>query len=87
MVYDRRATPLVAADITTPRIPYGDAIYNFSSVWTDWNGQGLFADELEAWASAIATMDVESCLFLCAFDLSINNVQTIAPYAGLEDAK
>jgi hypothetical protein len=77
---------LVAADVTNPIIFYGDINYNFSSVWSDWNGAGLFTTELEG-VGAENIMDVGACLHYCYYDLTLNGVPTVYPYAGLENGK
>jgi hypothetical protein len=87
IVYDKRATPLVAANVTNPIIFYGDANYNFSSVWSDWNGAGLFTTELQGTVPVAAVIDGGGCLYYCYNDLTYNGVPTVYPYAGLEDGK
>jgi hypothetical protein len=77
---------LVAANVTNPRISYGDANYNFSAVWSDWNNAGLFIHQSED-LGAISVIDVEACLYICYNDVTFQGVQGVCPYAGLEDAE
>jgi hypothetical protein len=73
---------LVAAAVTAPIIFYGDINYNFSSVWSDWNGAGLFTTQAEGPADIIAIMDIGACLYYCFMDLA-----NVYPYAGIEDGE
>jgi hypothetical protein len=75
IVYDTRATKLVAANVTNPIIFPGDINYNFSSVWSSWNGANLFTTGV---IQASTTQDVGSCLYFCATDST-----TPYPYAGI----
>jgi hypothetical protein len=99
VVYAARPTQLVSANVSNPIIPYGDSTYNFSGAWTDWNGAGLFQNQVQVtYAPSIASMSVELCLFLCSRDGSFVNgvaaltdggppVLTVFPYAGLENGE